>query len=1151
MDKINNTRCLKSSPEFLILSVALLVFIKSSPAQTFITPEAFNYKQDVFCPVSFYTGQANISIPLIQIKTGEITIPISVDYIGGEGLRPINPYSNAGLGWKLSAGGAITRTINGQPDEITAPPAGELKGFFSITANFTNNEAVRNNAYTFINNDGDLSINSQVEFSPDIFSFNFLGYSGYFVMGYDKVFKIQSQDIVEAEFFRTSFTTVGSVIYFRLTSNDGTKFTFGSEEGSIELSGGENAIPFQSHAWYLTRIDFTNGRSVIFNYHPNKDIRIHYKTSQYEQSTFSTVSPVVPDNITFQGGKVVFISTFMIQRISGLDDYLRLINKIELQTSEGNKVSQAFLKHSPKIFNRYYILDSLRIDDKRYSFGYNNTGSLPDVPDAFGTDYWGFYNGQPELTGRISPGFRDIYLNQYLTHSQKTPSESHSKLGILTSVIYPTGDAELFEYEANTYSYAGIQTLGGYYHSFSEEPKTAGGLRIAKITLGNQIRKYRYVNSFDPNNPDNSTASSSGILYKFPAVCYMTAEALNFLSIEGEPPVTYHRVIEFLSDKSYTVYDMNSPLNRPDGQNNQNTYYYKCWATNPAIFDVVFKDVMIGALGKNSSCALERGQIKEIRIYDSSNTLKRKIIYSYSSNSNRYNEYVASLYYNGTSDQRLSWLAFELGLQYLGDGSLAFMVLHSYCIYTFPVYLEKEEIIDYSGSQSITNTTKYGYNDRKLKTTAVTYNSRGDSLKTIIRYPSDINAGVYSTMKTLNMLNYPVEQITIKNNKFTGGTLTTFKANGTSPCFYVPDKKYSLEITSPLTTFTYFNGSSKDSHYGTSPDISYDSYSNTGNLRQMTGRDNTPVSYLWDANGIYPLAQVKGASYSQISSLDGKVCDYSSITLWSGLNSLASTALISTYSYKPLTGISSFTNPQGVTTYYTYDVSGRLFMVRDDDKNILNRNRYGYRNYPDNGMGGYSPITAYLSKPPYVIQCSSSSAGANVSGGSGDFSFNWYLKNSSGTIVASVLNSGSENFVFTCSQTGNYYIQCEITDNLLGKKITSYTGNFPCCLSACTFSANTGFSILTSTVLNYGTTASLSFTFCNTIVMQPYVTYLVGFISSGCCPSGTRIFNIDSVMGRSWEVTITQYGYVYWRMTCGEEMPEYNCEDSGILIYNL
>ena len=139
---------------------------------------------------------------------------------------------------------------------------------------------------------------SKYEYSPDIFSFSFLGYSGYFVMGYDKIFKIQSQDIVKVEKFSSSLTDIGdNIIYFILTANDGTKFTFGYTEGSIEISGGENAIPFQSHAWYLTKIEFTNGRSINFNYKPNKNIRIHFRTSN-DQTVFSTASPVVLDNIT-------------------------------------------------------------------------------------------------------------------------------------------------------------------------------------------------------------------------------------------------------------------------------------------------------------------------------------------------------------------------------------------------------------------------------------------------------------------------------------------------------------------------------------------------------------------------------------------------------------------------------------------------------------------------------------------------------------------------------------------------------------------------------------------------------------------------------------------------------------------------------------
>jgi len=130
----------------------------------------------------------------------------------------------------------ITRTVNEEPDEFNTPGTGRLLGFFELPANSVNNEYVRNNASTFLEGTGFAPFISKYEYSPDIFSFSFLGYSGYFVMGYDKTFKIQSQDIIKVEKDASNLIGLNNTVYFRLTSNNGTKFTFGSEEGSVELS---------------------------------------------------------------------------------------------------------------------------------------------------------------------------------------------------------------------------------------------------------------------------------------------------------------------------------------------------------------------------------------------------------------------------------------------------------------------------------------------------------------------------------------------------------------------------------------------------------------------------------------------------------------------------------------------------------------------------------------------------------------------------------------------------------------------------------------------------------------------------------------------------------------------------------------------------
>ncbi|MNQ98996.1 hypothetical protein D3C85_1147160 [compost metagenome] len=54
-------------------------------------------------------------------------------------------------------------------------------------------------------------------------------------------------------------------------------------------------------------------------------------------------------------------------------------------------------------------------------------------------------------------------------------------------------------------------------------------------------------------------------------------------------------------------------------------------------------------------------------------------------------------------------------------------------------------------------------------------------------------------------------------------------------------------------------------------------------------------------------------------------------------------ATISTYTYKPLIGISTITDAKGDKTTYTYDTAGRLEFVKDKNGNILTENQYKYK----------------------------------------------------------------------------------------------------------------------------------------------------------------------------------------------------------------
>ena len=87
------------------------------------TPKALSMIRYGCLPVDLNSGTMSLEIPIGEYKDQDFSIPVSLRY-SSSGFKPASPSGEAGLGWSLAAGGAITREIVGVDDFRTG-------GYFS------------------------------------------------------------------------------------------------------------------------------------------------------------------------------------------------------------------------------------------------------------------------------------------------------------------------------------------------------------------------------------------------------------------------------------------------------------------------------------------------------------------------------------------------------------------------------------------------------------------------------------------------------------------------------------------------------------------------------------------------------------------------------------------------------------------------------------------------------------------------------------------------------------------------------------------------------------------------------------------------------------------------------------------------------------
>src|SRR6187401_2627194 len=67
------------------------------------TPDVVAFVKNGLTPVTLYTGMPNISIPITELKSAKLRLPIVLSY-NYSGYQPNQDASWAGMGWNVEAG---------------------------------------------------------------------------------------------------------------------------------------------------------------------------------------------------------------------------------------------------------------------------------------------------------------------------------------------------------------------------------------------------------------------------------------------------------------------------------------------------------------------------------------------------------------------------------------------------------------------------------------------------------------------------------------------------------------------------------------------------------------------------------------------------------------------------------------------------------------------------------------------------------------------------------------------------------------------------------------------------------------------------------------------------------------------------------------
>ena len=809
------------------------------------SPDAQGFMRYGEYPVDYCTGVPKIDVPLYEIKSGKLSLPISLSYHAA-GIRVNDIAGVAGLGWTLNAGGLFSRTIIGYPDESN-------QGIFNagmVTAEDINGMSESSASYSEMEKLG----NGQQDTQSDNYYYSAgTGLSGQFV--YDSSRTLTSLTYTNDQIigYPGNNPYNSNSLNYKVISDDGTQYTFDQEELTL----------FQSANWYPT----TWWLSSIVS--PDKADTISF---QYRQTptAYSTVTQSqswvygINSANTGETGLLTNVTSsdtyqLLLTQINFRNGYMQLAydsDRIDMRTyrltgvSIYNTANTLIKRYSlaqtyfysgdnPDQYNYRLRLDSLSMYDgsgayiDKYAFVYNQNNILPPYFVNQGTytanyaqDYWGFYNGNTSNPNLIP------FLPAPDVASNRNPVTSYAEACLLTTIHFPTGGFTTYNYESNI-DYQGNITGGLRVQSTISQPDSNSVPLRKHYVYTNNVLDYDQADSvnysYEQNmlNVNNSTCAN----WTNNSTIFIANPLISLFNHNGSPAL--YQIVDEYTD---------------DGAGNSLKTEYSYLQTPDMIYSVESPRYQYQYFADMS---WQRGQLSGVSYYKLVNGTYKMV----KNVSNAYSPYYSKNIVTGALVQ----------VQTTNPGSSS-CFLDTYppgspmgdLFYYFDVVvgvgtmkMTAQYINEYDDNNDTFTDSKtytYGSSYHLFPTLVSHIDSKGDTLNTHLLYPTDfLSTPVYDSLYTRNSLSPVVETLDYKgSSSFLSSTTSNYRNWGNH--ILTPETVVTQLLSYPADTRLHYHG-----------------YDARGNIVWVSKDSGVNTSFIWDYRSAYPIAKCVNADTTAIA----------------------------------------------------------------------------------------------------------------------------------------------------------------------------------------------------------------------------------------------------------------------------------------------